>query len=51
METFKILAEALLHAHGTIDELQEGEHEGAEFCKCETAIAYRLALKNAGGKL
>lgn len=42
------LLQALLNAHGIIDSANPNEHDGALYCKCETAMAYRKHLKVEG---
>jgi hypothetical protein len=37
-------ADALLCAHTIEDELRPGDHDGANYCDCNMAVAYRKAI-------
>ncbi len=42
------LLEALLHAHGELDNLNPNDHDGALYCQCETARTYQRFAKAEG---
>lgn len=44
------LIQALLNAHGIIDNANPNDHDGALYCQCETALAYQKAFAKAEGK-